>query len=126
MGRGAHYPPEAGCGVVKEILIVWHACSFLASSILFRLLNLFHTDSVLLRNLSQCFAFCQMCILTIRTRATVIRMRWLCARPSGLSLPLGSLFGRPAFPSHLRLDLGLTLLTATLPAPDRPPSRATS
>ena len=50
IGRGAHYPPGAGCGVVKGILIVWHACSFLASSILFKLLNVFHTDSVLLRN----------------------------------------------------------------------------
>jgi hypothetical protein len=55
MGRGAHYPPGAGCGVAKGILIVWHACSFLASSILFKLMNVFHTDSVLLRNLSSMF-----------------------------------------------------------------------
>ena len=99
MGRGARYPPGAGCGVVKGILIVWHACSFLASSILFKLLNVFHTDSVLLRNLSQCFAFCQTCVLIIRTRA-----------PAGAGVDAGS----AAFAKHLQSKRQLQLVSLTL------------
>src|SRR6516164_1341482 len=61
MGRGAHYPPGAVCGVVlKGILIVLACLQFLGILDLAQLLNLFHTDSVLLRNLSQCFAFSQI------------------------------------------------------------------
>jgi len=69
-GTGRLLPARSRLRSRKGILIVWHACSFLASSILFKLLNVFHSDSVLLRNLSQCFAFCQTCVLTIRTRAS--------------------------------------------------------
>ena len=98
MGRGAHYPPGAGSGVVNGDFDRLACLQFLGILDLVQLLNLFHTDSVLLRNLSQCFAFCQTCVLTIRTRA------------AGAGVDVGS----AAFAKHLQSKRQLQLVSLTL------------